>query len=171
MVFSKIDSIKAYDFSTLYAKIPHKKLKSRLFQIIDHRFFLNKNGTWEYKFLVIGKEDTCFVRHRSDSPYKCMYSEADIKGMLGFLVDNMSVVFVDQLFQQSVGIPMGTNCVPLLENLFLYSYEAEFGQKLLRDNNKKPCPSTKHLDISMMTDVLSINNHNFLNYVHLIQPD
>jgi hypothetical protein len=85
---------------------------------------------------VVGKQDTYFVRHHSDSPYKYSeadispykYSEAnikgvlDIKGMLGFLVDNIYVVFGEQVFQQIVGIPMGTNCVPLLEDLFLYSY-------------------------------------------------
>ena len=60
--------------------------------------------------------------------------------MLDFLVDNIYVVFGDQVFQQSVGIPMGTNCAPLLADLFLYSYEAEFVQKLLRDNNKKTGP-------------------------------
>jgi hypothetical protein len=47
------------------------------------------------------------------------YTEADIKGMLGFLVDNIYLVFGDQVFQQSVGIPMGTNCAPLLADLFL----------------------------------------------------
>jgi hypothetical protein len=91
--FSKIDSIKTYDFSTLYTTIPHNKSKSRLFQIIDK----NKNGTRKCKFLVIGKQDTYFVRHHSDSPYK--YSEADIKIMLGFLVDTIYVVFGDQVFQ------------------------------------------------------------------------
>jgi hypothetical protein len=75
---------------------------------------------------VIGKQDTYFVRHYSDSPYK--YSEADFKSMLGSLVDNIYVVFGDQVFQESVGIPMGTNCAPILADLFLYSYEAEFVQ-------------------------------------------
>jgi hypothetical protein len=89
--FSKIDSIKTYDFSTLYTTIPHNKLKSRLFQIIDNCFSLNKNGTRKCRFLVIGKQDTYFVRHYSDSPYK--YSEVDIKSMLGFLVDNIYAVF------------------------------------------------------------------------------
>jgi hypothetical protein len=37
------------------------------------------------------------------------------QGMLGFLVDNIYVVFGDQDFQQSVGIPKGTNCAPLLQ--------------------------------------------------------
>jgi hypothetical protein len=37
------------------------------------------------------------VRPHSDSPYK--YFEADIKGMLGFLVDNIYVVFGEQVFK------------------------------------------------------------------------
>ena len=40
------------------------------------------------------------------------------------------------MFQQTVGIPMGTNGSPLLADLFLYSYEAEFIQKLLHEKNK-----------------------------------
>ena len=56
--------------------------------------------------------------------------------MFGFLVDNINIVFGDQVFQQTVGIPRGTKCAPLLADLFLHSYEAEFVQKLLRDNNK-----------------------------------
>ena len=39
---------------------------------------------------------------------------------------------------------MGTNCAPLLADLFLHSYEAEFVQKLLRDNNKKLPASFNH---------------------------
>jgi hypothetical protein len=114
---------------------------------------------------VIGKQDTYFVRHHSESPYK--YSEADIKGMHGFFVDNAYVVFGDQVFQHSVGLPMGTNCAPLLTDLFLYSYKAEFVQKLLQDNNKKLAVSFNHT-FRYIDDVLSINNHNFHNYVHLI---
>jgi hypothetical protein len=58
--------------------------------------------------------------------------------MLGFLVDNIYEVFGDQFFQQSIGIPMNTNCAPFWGDLLLYSYEAEFVQKLLQDtcNNK-----------------------------------
>jgi hypothetical protein len=37
------------------------------------------------------------------------------------------------MLQQVVGIPMGTNCAPLLADLFLYSYESEFLQKLVKD--------------------------------------
>jgi hypothetical protein len=37
---------------------------------------------------------------------------------------------------QLVLIPMGTNCAPLLSDLFLYSYEAEFIQKLAHKKKK-----------------------------------
>jgi hypothetical protein len=39
------------------------------------------------------------------------------------------------LFQQVVDIPKATNCAPLLADLFLYSYESEFLQKLVKDKN------------------------------------
>jgi hypothetical protein len=42
--------------------------------------------------------------------------------MLEFFRDNIFVVVVGQAFQESLGIPMGTNCAPFLAGLFLYSY-------------------------------------------------
>ena len=52
--------------------------------------------------------------------------------MLEFFIDNIFVSFGGILFQQVVGIPMGTNCAPLLADLFLYSCESEFLQKLVK---------------------------------------
>jgi hypothetical protein len=57
--------------------------------------------------------------------------------MLEFLIDNIFVFFGGRVFQQTVGIPMGTNCAPLLVDLLLYSYEADFIQGLLKKNDKK----------------------------------
>lgn len=45
--------------------------------------------------------------------------------MLEFLIDSIYVVYGDHVFQQSVGIPVGTNCAPLSAGLFLNSYEAQ----------------------------------------------
>ena len=45
-------------------------------------------------------------------------------------------MFCGRVFQQTAGIPMGTNCVPLLADLFLYSYEEDFIQGLLKKNEK-----------------------------------
>jgi hypothetical protein len=64
---------------------------------------------------------------------------------------------------------MGTGCAPLLADLFLCPYEAEFVRRLLRDNNKGLAVSFNHT--FRYIDVLSINKHNFHNYVHLMCPD
>ena len=132
--FNHITSIKSFDFSTLYKTIPHQKLKSGLATIIRNSF-IHKNGNRRYKFLVLGREGPYFVKEHSDSKNK--YTEDDIVNMLEFLVDNIFVVFGGKVFQQIVGIPMGTNCAPLLADIFLYSYEAEFIQSLLSTGKKK----------------------------------
>ena len=52
--------------------------------------------------------------------------------MIEFLVDNIFVQFVGRVFQKTIGIPMGTNCAPFLADLFLYSYETDFLDGLLK---------------------------------------
>ena len=59
-----------------------------------------------------------FVKNHSDSSNK--FSESDIIKMLDFLIDNIFVTFGGRVYQQTVGIPMGTNFVPLFTDLFLY---------------------------------------------------
>jgi hypothetical protein len=73
-----------------------------------------------------------FVKHYSDSTKKL--SETDIFNMLEFLMDNIFVMFGGRVFQQTVGITMGANCAPLLTDTFLYSYEADLIQGLLKKN-------------------------------------
>ena len=89
--------------------------------------------------------------------------------MMEFLVDNIFVEFGGQIFQQTIGIPMGTNCAPLLADLFLYSYEAEFIQEQLRKGNKN-LASKFNLTFRYIDDVLSINNDAISNYLHIIYP-
>ena len=48
-----------------------------------------------------------------------------------------------------VGIPMGTNCAPLLADLFLYSYENEFLDKLIKEGKRKLARKFSHTIISM----------------------
>ena len=89
--------------------------------------------------------------------------------MLDFLIDNIFVECGGIIFQQVIGIPMGTNCAPLLADLFLYSYEAEFIQTLINSGKRHLakifCFTYRHID-----DVLSINNRTFGDYINIIYP-
>ena len=79
------------------------------------------------------------------------------------------MVFGGKVFQQIVGIPMGTNCAPLLAHIFLYSYEADFIQSLLLTGKIK-LASQFNFTYRYIGDVLSINNPDFENYVGQIYP-
>ena len=43
-----------------------------------------------------------------------------------YLLDNIYIRFGNKLYRQIVGIPMGTNCAPLVADLFLFCCERDF---------------------------------------------
>jgi hypothetical protein len=88
--------------------------------------------------------------------------------MLEFLIDNIFVSFGGTLFQQVVGIPMGTNCVPLLADLFLYSYESEFLQKLVKDKIHEV--RAFNFTYRYIDDALFTNNSRFAEFLPLLYP-
>jgi hypothetical protein len=89
--------------------------------------------------------------------------------MLELLIDSIFVSFGWALFQQVVGIPMGTNCTPLLVDLFLYSYESEFLQNLVKDKKIHEARAF-NFTYKYSDDVLSINNPRFAECLPLIYP-
>ena len=139
-------------------------MKSKLKEIINQCFF-HKNGNRRFQYVVIGNKDTYFVRDHSDAPQK--YSDADVIKMLKYLIDNIFVEFGGRIFQQTFGIPMGTNCAPLLADLFLY--EAEFVQSLLQAG-KKHLAQQFNFTYRYIDDVLSLKNAKFAEYLEVIYP-
>ena len=59
-------------------------------------------------------------------------------------MENIYVQFDGMIYQQIVGIPMGTNCAPLIGDLFLYCYERDFRSDLQK--------SKRHDLIDMFND-------------------
>ena len=64
---------------------------------------------------------------------------------------------------------MGTNCAPLLADIFLYSYEAEIIQSLL-STGRTQLASWFNYTYRYIDDVLSINNPEFENYLGQMYP-
>jgi hypothetical protein len=114
---------------------------------------------------VLGRDRYYFVQKHSDSTKK--FSETNIINMLEFLIENIFVIFGGRVFQQTVGIPMGTQCAPLLADLFLLSHEADFIQGLLKKNEKKLARSF-NFTFRYIDDVLSLNNSTFAAFVNRI---
>ena len=95
--------------------------------------YTNGNGPRRYKYVVV-KYNTAYCA-KDNSPNT--YSETDhIIRMDEFLSDHIYVEFGGHVYQQTDGIPMGTNCAPLVADLFLYSYEADFVQQRVSSRKK-----------------------------------
>ena len=84
--------------------------------------------------------------------------------MFEFLVDNIYVRFGRQLFRQTVGIPMGTNCAPLLADLFPYSYENDLLDKLIKKGKRKLARKFS-LSYRYIDDLISFNNKRFKDFI------
>ena len=54
---------------------------------------------------------------------------------LTFRLNNIYIKFGTKLYRQIVGIPIGTNCAPLVADLFLFCYERDFMMSLSADKD------------------------------------
>ena len=89
---------------------------------------------------------------------------------LTFLFDNIFIRFgTTKLYGQVVGIPMGTNCAPLVAGLFLFCYERDFMMSL-SDDKRAGVIDVFNTASGCLGGVLDINNVYFDNMVSQIYP-
>ena len=122
--------------------------------MLVNQIFLFKDGSRRFKHLIVNGNRTFFTIEETSAGKK--YDETLICQMVDFLIDNIYIKIGNHLFQQCIGIPMGTNCAPLLANLFLYSYEVEFLRSMKKSNKKL----AKAFDLASRytEDLISVNN-------------
>ena len=75
-----------------------------------------------------------FVEDKTDSNTK--YDEEAIIRILNVLIDNIFVGFGGPVFQQTIGIAMGTNYASLLADLFLYSMKTHLSRSYCLTNKR-----------------------------------
>ena len=159
-------SVQTFDVSTLYTSIPHDLLKSHMNNIINNAF-KHKNGATRYTHIKVGRNKNNFTSDPLNGDNK--YTANDICKMTESLVDNIYVTFGGQLFGHLVGIHMGTNCAPLLADLFLYSYENEFLDKRIKEDKRKLARKF-NLSYCYIDDLISFNNKRFKEFISDIYP-
>ena len=92
--------------------------------------------------------------------------------MVEFLIDNIFVKLGGYLFCQVIGITVGTTCAPpppLLADLFLYFYESDFLDNMIRSGHRKLARSF-NLCFRYIDDLIVFNNKKFWEYVKDIYP-
>ena len=85
---------------------------------------------------------------------------------LHYLLDN---IFGSKLYRQIVDIPMGTNCAPLVADLFLFCYERDF-MLSLSDNNQTDFIEAFNSTSRYLDDLLNIDYPYFEQMIGQIYP-
>ena len=154
----------SFDFSTLYTSIPHVSLKQALRSLIQEAYKVRDNI-----FLIADFRGTAYW---SDTPSKVCsrYSltEEKLMELVEYLIDNVFVSVGNRVYKQCVGIPMGTDCAPLLANLFLFYYEYRYMKSLISSNislAKRYTHTMRYID-----DLLALNNSGFAGRATDIYP-
>ena len=100
-----------HDFSTLYTTLLHNLIKNKLIDLIERTF--NREGSPN---LAYNDRNAFFT---SEKPKKNhAWACQNVCDALIFLLDNIFIRFGTKLYRQVVGIPMGTNCAPMVADLF-----------------------------------------------------
>ena len=105
-----------------------------------------------------------------------MLSEIIIYGLvkkgceaLTVLLDNSYIRLGSKLYRKIVGIPMGTNCAPLVADLFSFCYERDF-LLFLSEDNQSDVTEAFNSTSRYLDDLLDIDNNFFDIMVNHIYP-
>ena len=85
-----------------------------------------------------------------------IFSVPDLKALVSFVVFNTFVCNRGSVLNQHLGIPMGTNSAPELANLYLYSFESSYIDKLISTDHA--LARSFHLSFRLLDDLLSADN-------------
>ena len=108
-------SLSTYDFSTLYTTLSHNLIKEKLLDMIKRTFY-KKEG----KLYLACNDKKAFFTSADHYRGYHLWSCQNVCDALSYLSDNIYIRFGTKLYTQIVGIPMGTNCAPLVADLFFY---------------------------------------------------
>ena len=90
--------------------------------------------------------------------------------MLDFLIDNIFFLSGEWVFQQTIGISMGTKYAPILSDLLLHAYEVHILQGFLKNKDRKLAQTFNSI-FRYIYAVPSLNNSRFAEYLHPIYPN
>ena len=120
-IFNKLKSrgflasgLSTYDFSTIYTPLPHKLIKEKLTELIEQT--INREGS----LYLTCNDKNVFLTSEQPKRYK-LWSCQKMRDAVHYLLDNTFIRVGSKLYRKIVGIPMGTNCAPLVADLFCFA--------------------------------------------------
>ena len=142
--------------------LPHHLIKDKLIDLIN-RTFIRENT----QYLACNEECAFFTSDVYIN--RNLWSCQKVCDALVYLLDNIFIRFGTKLYRETIGIPMGTNCAPLVAYLFLFCYERDFMKSLSRENQADIIEAFNST-LRYLDDLLNIDNIYFDQMVDRIYP-
>ena len=162
--------ISTWDFSTLYTKIPHIKLKQKLSVFVIKVFDCVKRGSKAANFISISDKSRTAYYSKSKSKSNISISCEELIKLINIVIDNSYIYYHNVVYRQVIGIPMGTNCAPFLANIFLHVYEYEYLSNLVSNGDIETAKNLSRT-FRYQDDCVSINDNDiFKNHYSNIYP-
>ena len=163
-VLDEVDRISRQQISTstLYTTLPHNLIKEKLINLIEWTF--KREGS---PYIACNERQAFFTSE--DTKRYELWSCQNVCEALIYLLDNIYIRFGTKLYRQIVGIPMGTNCAPLVADLFLFCYERDFMTSLSDVKQAEIIEAFKSTS-RYLDDLLNIDNPYFEGMVNRIYP-
>ena len=95
----------------MYTTLPHNLIKVRLVDLIERTF--EREGC---RYIACNNRNAFFTSDAVRN-YNLWFCQKVCEA-LTFLLDNIYIRFGSYLYTQFLGIPIGTNCAPLVADLF-----------------------------------------------------
>ena len=113
------------EFHRTYVFVPADKAANNIV-VVYRLHYINTskqeiNGTKAYEEFSTDEKTLVLQAIEYRYRYK-IWSCQNVCYALSHLLDNIYIRLCDKLYRQIVGIPMGTNCAPLVSYLFLFCY-------------------------------------------------
>ena len=125
-------------------------MSEKLTELIEQTF--NREGS----LYLACNDKNAFFTSEQPKRYK-LWSCQKMCDALYYLLDNIFIRFGSKLYRQIVGIPMGTNCAPLVADLFLFCYERDF-MLSLSDNNQADIVEAFDSASGCLDDLLGVDS-------------
>ena len=119
------------------------------------------------KYFFCASLRKAFLSTKEYKGYMCISPDL-ANSFLDYLIDNIYVEFGKTLHKQTIGIPMGMCCAPLLANLFLMRYEYRFMETMEKAKNADV--KLFNFTFCYTDDLISLNNTVFEKYLDKIYP-
>ena len=161
---NRAKKLSTFDFSTLYTKIPHKKLMDVLIDIVE--FCFRGRTKDPIKVDTYGNAYWCESLNSKDK----RFYKSDVIKMVRYLLDNCFFTIGNKVLKQTIGLPMGGDPAPFWANLFLFYYEHAWMKRMRKTDNilaRKFSHTFRFID-----DLLAINDGGmFEGYYKDIYPE